>query len=350
MASAVLILSLLGIILPKAEISLWERRQLAEFPTLSLSSVSDGTFMSAFENYAPDAFPLRDGFRMLRSVFDRNVLGKWDKNGVYLYDGYAAAMEYPLDLNSLSRASEKFRFIYDRYLTEENNVYLSVIPDKNYFLADDSGRLSLDYTLLTNTMKENMPYGKYIDIFPHLTLEDYYKTDTHWRQENILPAANALLSGMGKKQTAVFSENTLNVPFYGVYRGQLALPLKAEKIVYLTDGGDYTVYDHENSREISFYDMEKAEGNDPYEMFLSGSISLISIKNNARDSRGRLIIFRDSFGSSIAPLMANAYSETVLIDIRYIRSDFLGAFVDFSDADVLFLYSALVLNNSETLK
>ncbi|MBQ7835892.1 MAG: hypothetical protein IJ389_01410 [Clostridia bacterium] len=350
MASAVLILSLLGIFLPKAEFSLWERRRLAELPKLTMSSLLDGSYMSAFEKYAPDAFPLRDSFRMLKSVFDRSILGKWDKNGVYLKNGYAAAMEYPLNTESIRRASEKFRFIYERYLTEENRIYLSVIPDKNYFLAPESGRLSLDYRLLTDTLREDMPYARYIDIFPHLTLEDYYKTDTHWRQEKLLPAANAILSAMGKEQLAEFRENTLDIPFYGVYRGQLALPMKSERIVYLTDGRDYTVYDYENSREIGMYDMEKAQGNDPYEMFLSGSLSLIKIKNNDPDSQGRLIIFRDSFGSSIAPILAPSYSEVVLVDIRYIRSDFLGAFVDFSDADILFLYSTLVLNNSDTFK
>lgn len=350
MASAVVFLSILAFFLPKAEFSLWERRRLAELPKITAASVWDGSFMSAFEKYAPDAFPARDTFRMLKSVFDRNILGKWDKNGVYISDGYAAAMEYPLNMDSIERAEEKLRFIYERYLTEENRVYLSVIPDKNYFLAEKSGRLSLDYKLLTDTLRERMDYAEYIDIFSRLTLEDYYRTDTHWRQERLLPAASALLSAMGKGDVGEFRENYLGIPFYGVYRGQLALPMKADSIIYLTDDGDYSIYDYENSREIGMYDMEKAEGSDPYEMFLSGSLSLISIKNKDPHSRGRLILFRDSFGSSMAPLLAPSYSEVVLIDIRYIRSDFLSAFVDFSDADVLFLYSTLVLNNSETFK
>ena len=49
-------------------------------------------------------------------------------------------------------------------------------------------------------------------------------------------------------------------------------------------------------------------------------------------------------------MLAEGYKTVTLIDIRYIQSDFLGNFVDFMDKDVLFLYSAVVLTNSETLK
>ena len=96
--------------------------------------------------------------------------------------------------------------------------------------------------------------------------------------------------------------------------------------------------------------LEKARGSDPYELFLSGSVSLLTVESpNARTSR-ELVIFRDSFGSSIAPLLVEGYSSVTLVDIRYLASSRLGGFVDFTGCDVLFLYSAGVLNNSSTLK
>ena len=96
--------------------------------------------------------------------------------------------------------------------------------------------------------------------------------------------------------------------------------------------------------------MEKADGNDPYEIFLSGPVSLLTIENPMAKSEKELIVFRDSFGSSLIPLLAEGYQKTTLVDIRYIQSDFLPNFVDFTGKDVLFLYSTVVLNNSETLK
>ena len=84
-------------------------------------------------------------------------------------------------------------------------------------------------------------------------------------------------------------------------------------------------------------------------MFLSGPLSLVTIENPKCISGKELIIFRDSFASSIAPLLAEGYTKITLADIRYLRSDFLDRFIAFKDQDVLFLYSTLVLNNSKSL-
>jgi len=63
-----------------------------------------------------------------------------------------------------------------------------------------------------------------------------------------------------------------------------------------------------------------------------------------------LILFRDSFGSAIAPLLVQGYRSITLVDIRYLSSAMLDRFIDFYGQDVLFLYSTIVLNNSETLR
>ena len=48
---------------PEVDESRTERRLLAKRPTLSFSSVADGSFMNGFEKYMLDQFPMRDGFR-----------------------------------------------------------------------------------------------------------------------------------------------------------------------------------------------------------------------------------------------------------------------------------------------
>ena len=87
-----------------------------------------------------------------------------------------------------------------------------------------------------------------------------------------------------------------------------------------------------------------------YSLFLSGSKSLLRLENPAAPEGKKLILFRDSFGSSLAPLLAEGYREILLVDIRYISPAVLGEMVSFEGQDVLFLYSENVLNNSETLK
>lgn len=98
------------------------------------------------------------------------------------------------------------------------------------------------------------------------------------------------------------------------------------------------------------YDLKKANGKDAYELFLSGNQPLVEIKNPQNTSGRKLIVFRDSFASSLMPLLAQGYSQVTMIDLRYINSQLLDKYVDFSEADVLLLYSAGILNNSTSMK
>lgn len=346
-------LSLSFLLKPASEFSDSERRALLQFPQLDINTVLSGKFMGDFESYTLDQFPLRDSFRTVKALVSKYVFRQQDNNGIYVEDGIAAAVEYPLNMDSVQNAAEKFNFIKDKYLNENNKIYLSLIPDKNYFLAPLSGRLSLDYESFVNQLCENMEGEEYLDIFHLLSIDDYYKTDTHWKQENLIGVTEKLLEGMGTKADfSLVKENTLDVPFYGVYYGQSAMPFDAEQIKYYTSDAidSFEVYDHQNDKPIGVYDMEKANGKDPYEMFLSGSLSLITIENPKATNDKKLVLFRDSFGSSIAPLLAMGYSQVTVVDIRYIQSAVLDRFVNFENSDVLFLYSTLVLNNSETLK
>lgn len=341
---------------PADAVSDSERRPLASRPDLSVSGLLSGKFMQDFESYATDQFPLRDRFRTLKSLMAFSILRQRDVGGIYIADGYASKLEYPMRTDSLDNAAAKFENICEKYLDGRDlNIYLSIIPDKNFFLAEAGGCPVMDYGAFVSYLREKTDNMRYIDIFDCLELSDYYKTDTHWRQERITDVAERLAEGMGVTLSGQYAVRLLEHPFYGVYHGQSALPLAAEQIYYLESDilNSCRVYDYEvdgDDWEIGVYDMEKAVGKDPYEMFLSGPKSLLRIENPKASTDRKLIIFRDSFGSSIAPLLVEGYAEVTLIDIRYLSSQLLGNYVEFDNCDVLFLYSTLVLNNSETLK
>lgn len=342
----------LCLFLPKPVYSDSERRGLSPMPKLSADSVWSGRYMSDFEDYAADAFPFRDTFRSIKALTAGGIFYRQDNNGIYVSDGYIAAMEYPVNEDSMNRAVERFCYICEKYLTDENKVYLSVIPDKNCFLAKESGHLSIDYAEFERKMAKKADFAVYIPVSDLLEKEDYYKTDTHWRQEKIADVADRLAQSMNTALVQDYETHTLTEDFYGVYYGQAALPLMPDTLQYMTGEAieNCMVYDWQNGVEISVYDMEKALGRDPYEMFLSGSLSLITVENKNAGTDKELVLFRDSFGSSIAPLLVSGYSKITLVDIRYIHPDLLGQFIDFSGCDVLFLYSTLVLNHSETIK
>ena len=142
-----LVLTAMAWFLPARETSVAERRPLAQMPQADVQDVLNGSFMDEFEDYALDQFPLRDSFRQIKSLFHYYVLGQKDNNGIYLYQGYAAKQEYPLKEASVSHALERFQYLYEKYLTE-SDVYMAVVPDKGYYLAEQAGQLSMDYERL----------------------------------------------------------------------------------------------------------------------------------------------------------------------------------------------------------
>ena len=345
--------SLLAWLKPADEFSLAERRSLKQFPEISFNTIVSGSFMEKFEEYTLDQFPFRDEFRRIKAFVSTKLFGAAENNGIYVYDGYVSKTEYPLNEDSVIKAGEKFEYVYDKYLKDtETKNYLAVIPDKNCFLAEKGGVLSIDYGEMISLIRENTSFLEYIDITENLSLDDYYKTDTHWKQENLVDVAEVISNGMNTSVNTEYTENVLDKEFYGVYYGQSALPLESETIKYLTNETieNCIVYDYQNGKEISVYDLEKGIGKDPYELFLSGPLSLITIENREAKTDKELIIFRDSFGSSIAPLLVDGYSKITLVDIRYLHPNFLGEYIEFNSQDVLFLYSTSVLNNSETIK
>ncbi len=368
MAVILFSLSALCLFLPKDDFLDAERRKPAAFPAFTLENIMkdgveyDDSFMSKFEKYAIDSFPLRDEFRTLKAIFANYIILQKDNNNIYFADGYASKIDYPLKNEMIDHAADRFQFIYDNYLKDKtDNVYLSIVPDKNYFLAEKNGYLSIDFSELTEQLTGKTEFAEYIDIFNLLAIEDYYKTDTHWKQESITDVSDKLLSAMGAEGGNNHKVNTLDNPFYGVYYGQSALPLPPDTIKYLTsdviDSFKVTIAHPTTSMPIQsdVYNMDKAFGKDPYEMYLSGATPFVVIENPKAENDKELILFRDSFGSSIAPLLAEGYSKVTVIDIRYVPSNLLGnmekAFgYSFQNADVLFLYSTLVLNSANILK
>lgn len=348
------VLSIFAWFKPSTESSVSERRPLDQFPELSVSTILSGDFTSNFESYTLDQFPGRDLFRQVKSYFHYYTLCQSDNNGIYIYEDFAVKTEYPLNQASLENANKKFNHIYNKYLKNSNvKIYTSVVPDKNYYLSDKSNHLKMDYDAIFNSMK-SLKWGTYIDITPMLSAGHYYFTDTHWRQDGILLVSTEILDAMGSNMQDLgeLRIDTVQKPFYGVYHGQAALPLDPDIMCIISSDmiEQATVFDYETNKTIPIYNEGAYESKDLYDIYLHGSKPLLRIDNPNAKTDKELVIFRDSFGSSIAPLLINDYKTITLVDIRYIASDFIGNYIKFENQDVLFLYSTLVLNNSFTFK
>ena len=106
---------------PAGEYSAQERRKLEQFPKFTLETAANGKFMTDFESYTLDQFPMRNTFRRLKAGVHYGILQQKDNNGIYIADGYAAKLEYPLNQASVNYAVNKLTDIYETYLKDHES-------------------------------------------------------------------------------------------------------------------------------------------------------------------------------------------------------------------------------------
>ena len=327
-----------------------ERRVAAGLPALSLESVASGEFMKKFENYAADNFPLREDFRTIRSATVFGAFLQTDKDGLYM-DSYGAGEFRPIDPGSVVDLTEKLQKV--AVDLGDVNVYYAFIPGKSVY--SDKYMPGFDPSLAEKLMTEapGMDAYTFVALTDVLNAESFYRTDMHWRQPELQGVVNALGSAMGFDADLSGYTQEYAGEFEGVYSGQMALPVGADSLFFLFNPSLSATYLDERSMELTpgpVYNLDRFGGLDPYDFFLSGAQPVVILENADADRDKELYLFRDSFSSSLAPLLATGYSRVVLIDLRYIDMRTLGRYVDFKPgSDALFLYSTLVLNNPDML-
>ena len=312
----------------------------------------DGKFMKDFVSYMTDQFPLRNEFRRLKANVLFKVYQQKDNGGVYIQDGYASKIDAKINPESVDHFIGRMDNLYNSYIKDTDcKVYFSAIPDKNYFLAEKGGYPAMNYDELYRVLGDRLSYMTNIDIRDLLEISDYYTTDTHWKQECIVDVANHIREQIGMEAVNDYESKSAG-DFYGVYYGQSALNLDPDEIIYLENEEirSAEAYIYETDKTVPIYNLEKLEAMDHYDIFLSGAISLIKITNPMGDDGKKLVVFRDSFSSSLTPLLMSGYSEIILIDTRYINPVMMSRYVEFTNQDVLFLYSTLVINSSSQIK
>ena len=339
-------LFLINITKEDTNISISERRKLATMPQLTTKSLFDNTYFKKLDSYVTDQFIKREIFRKIKINIELSTKGEY--NNMYLYNDYIIEETFPLNTNSINNLTNKINYIKNTYLNN-NNIYYTIIPDKNYFV--NKGNLKLDYNKLQDMMKNNLTNLNYINIFDKLTLDNYYKTDTHWKQEDLFNVAKTIANQMNFDITNNNVINTVTT-FKGSYAGRLSVTKDIDTIKTISNPStlNSSVYNYETKKYTKIYDYDKIKSLDKYDIYLSGASPIIEITNPISNNNKELIVFRDSYGSSLIPLLTEGYKKITVIDTRYVSSKLLNNYINFNNQDVLFMYSILTINNSFSIR
>lgn len=166
--------------------------------------------------------------------------------------------------------------------------------------------------------------------------------------------------GMGMEciEEAAYEQILATSQFYGGYSANSAYLTKPDSLYYLENEMTKTaiVYDYETNMTMPIYTLDKLGEMDDYDIFLGGARALLTIQNPSVENGKKLIVFRDSFGSSIAPLLLDGYEEITLVDLRYVSANYALYLLEQKNGkeviydDVLFLYQVQLLYNGNSFK
>ena len=265
-------------------------------------------------------------------------------DGLIQYNDFYMDSMGTINTEYVTNFTSKVESVCKEYLSGASNIYYAVIPSKQYFI-NDKVENPFDYTSMMNIIRSGITSAKEIDLTGTLELDDYLKTDPHWKQEGLQCVLDALGETMGfTVDLSTFTKNS--VPNFTGQHGYNKENFAHETMTYLTNEAidNATVDNFQDKDFTKVYNTAKLETSTPYDMFLSGSTPLLTITNDSAKSDKELVMFRDSYACSLAPLLIENYKTITLVDLRYMASSLLPQYVDFTGKDVLFMYNDQIIN------
>lgn len=289
-----------------------EARTLSARPALISEGQLNLAFTNEFERYYADHFPLRANLisawdQLNRTVLqqsgsDRVVLGK---SGWLFYqdtvDDYLAVNT--LDEVALNRLEILLGLQRNWLAAQDIGFVFTVAPNKNTIYGDKMPDryqpLQAENNLARLTRQANRFY--LTDLAAALkqaaaeqTDPLYHKTDSHWNNRGARLACQTLLQAILPILPDLTLENRVDRPYVETKDWQ----------------GDLAVMLYPSGPEL---DWQQDYADEPYFRFSKPIKSLEDMLIQTQNTTGRynLLMFRDSFGNALIPLLADTFAQVL---------------------------------------
>lgn len=341
-------LTLWNIFAPKETFSESENRNLKTWPSFSVTDLLDGIFMNGVDDYLNDHFVARPVWVTGQSLMEYGI-GKREVNQVYIGKNAFLGDLLPPDDTSTQRNIQGIRDFAQR---QDMPVTLMLVPSSTQIQPeklpafaegwDEKAYIDGVYTELADVAATASAYDA---LAAHSDEYIYYRTDHHWTSYGAYLAYRELAPAMGltAREREQFLITPLTDSFLGTYHSKTGFPLVDADSMESWQAGSVTGYEISGDKEElafdSIYFPEFLDKKDKYSYFLGQVQSYVTIYTGS-DSGKKLLIFKDSYAHSLAPMLLEDYSEIRLVDLRYLNVADYAEHLSVGDYDeALFLYS-----------
>jgi hypothetical protein len=360
--TAIIILALLVIIMPKSTFSYIENRSLSTFPKVNFTTIENKKAMDGIENYVSDHFPARVFWVKTKSAFEI-AIGKREINDVYISKERFMQKITDADdevingnINGINTFADRYDLpVYIMLAPTAAGIYTENIPFDAPNL-DQKNYIANIYNLLDEKVT---PIEVFDDLYSQKDDYIYYRTDHHWTTKGAFIAYENAAEKMGFLPLSIEQFNIENAAddFYGsLYSKVLYDNIKADTVdIYHSQTGEkvtrvdvFTSLDTAPTELEDVYYRNFLEEKNNYGVFFGGDRPYISIKSTSEG--GKILVIKDSYANCFVPFLTEHFSEVVMLDMRYINIS-LDEFLDMSEFEsVLFLYNTVSFNTDNNLR
>jgi hypothetical protein len=393
------IIGMLAVVLPKAEISGIENRALAKLPEFSPEALASGSYANDLALFFSDTFPLREQFIGMASGL-RYFFGLHGADDVTLFRNTQSTTEAqgsaddqsaeqaddfvmnpksdnnhffdePRDVRSnivvigdtalslygyyqpaISDYAQTINDFAQRYAGKVKTSVLVVplycefrLPEQYRDLSDDQySAISEIYLNLDANVNKVQVYNT---LAEHIEEYIYFRTDHHWTALGAWYAYRQYVESLGLAARQLSDYEEIN---YGDFLGSLYNQIGGDAKM-AANPDQLIAYQPPLQTEVSGYNNadlsdpvtgigllvppEEVTGSNMY-MAFGYEYAYKKITTNSNTGR-KLIVFRESFANAMIPFLAEQYDELHIIDFRYFSGDVNKLISDNGITDALFI-------------
>lgn len=294
-----------GMVQKQEEDTASENRTLAEFPVIRTEEGGINTdWLSQAGDYFQDHFAFRSKLVTANALVQGKLLGVSTASGVIQgSDGWLYYKDSLADYLGTDLLSERSLFniahtigMTQRYLEQRGVVFtFAIAPNKNSLYGEhmpyyDSYRITEDNNLKRLEPLLEQEGVNYTDLYETFREQEevlYHSRDSHWNNKGAALASDKILTSLGREHIS-YEEAEYEVR--EDFAGDLDKMLYPEALTLEDE-----IY-YEKEPEFSY--VQEVESNfDP------------RIYTTSPEKDGSLVMYRDSFGNTLLPFMAEAYGS-----------------------------------------